>query len=122
MLIFNSAGGSVLYLQNFNDPLLEESICQFGLFCAHLHSCGNFCIRQCLKFQNHYRVQIGYGGKGWELSGTESRIANRTIPSIVGRNRQNFRSKEQKNESNRGKVESQKINIESPSKSHPNNA
>ena len=56
------------------------------------------------------------------LSGTESRIANRTIPRIAGRNRQKFRNEKQNNESNRGKVESRKIDSESPSESHPNNA
>ena len=57
-----------------------------------------------------------------KLSGTESRIANRTIPSIAGRNRQKFRSEKQKIESNRSKVESRKIESESPFESHPNNA
>ena len=57
-----------------------------------------------------------------KLSGTESRIANRTVPRIAGRNRQKFRRKKQKVESNRSKVESRKIDSESPSESHPNKA
>ena len=50
----------------------------------------------------------------------ESRIAQ--FPESLAWNRQKFHSKKQKNESNRSKVESQEIDSESPSESHPINA
>ena len=50
----------------------------------------------------------------------ESRIAR--FPESRGWSRQNFRSKKPKNESNRSKVESRKIDSEAPSESHPINA
>ena len=51
------------------------------------------------------------------LSGTESRIANRTIPGIAGLESPEIEKR--KYELNRSKVESQKIDSESPSESHP---
>ena len=56
------------------------------------------------------------------FSGTESRIMNRTIPRIAGLESPEIPQREAKNESNRSKVESRKIDSESPSESHPNNA
>ena len=55
-----------------------------------------------------------------DLSGTESRIANRTIPRIAGRNRQKFHSEKQNIEPNRSKVASRKTDSESSSESHLN--
>ena len=57
-----------------------------------------------------------------ELRGTESRIANRTIPRIAGPESPEIRQREAQSESNRSKVESRKIDSESPSESHPINA
>ena len=57
------------------------------------------------------------------LNGTESRIANRTIPRIVGLQSPEIPQREaKKKKSNRSKTESQKIDSESPSESHPINA
>ena len=53
------------------------------------------------------------------LSGTESRIANRTIRRIAGLKSPESLQREAKNDSNRSKVESRKIDSESPSESHP---
>ena len=49
-----------------------------------------------------------------DLSGTESRIANRTIPRIAGLESPEIPQREAEKESNRSKVESQKIDSESP--------
>ena len=56
-----------------------------------------------------------------KLSGTESRIANRTIPGIAGLESPEIPQRETKIESNRSKVESRKIDSESPSESHDSN-
>ena len=56
-----------------------------------------------------------------ELSGTESRIANRTIPRIAGLESTEIPQREAKHELNRNKVEARKIDSESPSESHPIN-
>ena len=55
----------------------------------------------------------------WSLAAQnrESRIAR--FPESRAWNRQKFRSEKQKHEPNRSKVESQKIDSESPSESHP---
>ena len=47
-----------------------------------------------------------------DLSGTESQIADRTIPESQTWNRQNSRDKRHKSESNCSKVEAQKIDSE----------
>ena len=59
----------------------------------------------------------GGAGRSAGLSGTESRIAR--FPESRAWNRQKVCSEKPKNESNRSKVESQKIDSESPSESHP---
>ena len=51
-----------------------------------------------------------------DLSGTESRIANRTIPGIAGLESREIPQREAKNEPNRSKAESRKIDSER----HPN--
>ena len=56
----------------------------------------------------------------WGRSGTESRIAR--FPESWGRIRQKFRSEKHEIEWNRSKVESRKIDSESPSESQPINA
>ena len=56
------------------------------------------------------------------LSGTESRITNRTIPRIVGLESPDVPQREAKNGANRSKAESPKIDSESPSELHPINA
>ena len=56
------------------------------------------------------------------LSGTESRIENHTIPRIAGLESPDIPRREEKDESNRNKEESRKSNSESPSESHPINA
>ena len=53
------------------------------------------------------------------LNGTKSRSVNRTIPGIAGLMSPEILQREAKNELNRSKVESQKIDSESPSESHP---
>ena len=68
-------------------------------------------------------TQQGISCPGWSLSGTESQIANRTIPrELQAWNCQKFCSEKQTNESNRTKAESRNIDSESPSESHPINA
>ena len=57
-----------------------------------------------------------------ELSDTELRIANRTIPIIAGLESPEILQQEEKNEPNRSKAESRQIDSESPSESHPINA
>ena len=52
--------------------------------------------------------------KACELSGTESRVAKRTIPESQTWNRQNFRSENLKSESSLSKVESREIDSEWP--------
>ena len=59
---------------------------------------------------------------GRDLSGTESRIANRTIPRFTGLESQEIPQGEAKNESNLSKTESRKIDSELPSESRPINA
>ena len=49
----------------------------------------------------------------------KSRIANRTIPRIVGVESPEIPQREYKKESNRSEVESRKVDSESPSESHP---
>ena len=52
-----------------------------------------------------------------DLSGTESRIANRTIPRIAGPESPEIRSEKQNNESNRSQVENRRKSIQNR---HPN--
>ena len=56
-----------------------------------------------------------------DLSGTESRIANRTIPKIAGPELPEITQREAEYGSNRSKVESGKIDSESPSESQSTN-
>ena len=56
------------------------------------------------------------------LSGTESRITNCKTPRIAALESPEIPQREAKNETNRSKVESWKIDSESPSESHLGNA
>ena len=62
------------------------------------------------QFSKHYRQNEDQEGPS---SGIESRIANRTMSRVAGRNRQTFRSEKHKHEWNRSRVELWKIDSES---------